>query len=244
MANEVQNRPGKEELEEWVEMWKEGETPAFHLAEVHPSLKTYIHEFTGGKANCRVFVPLCGKSEDMVWLADEGHSVVGLEIAENGIKDFFKENNLDFTVDAINMAPSGAYVYKAKTKDITIFRCDIFDFRSGVAGGKFDCIWDRGSLTSMAFSGEATIKKYVQVVSALLAGDGRWVIETFDFDESKKAESGHAFISDEMFHTLFEDKFTVRDLEKTKHPAKEGFHQMDFDYWVFLYHVVFKWRLS
>lgn len=240
MAGEVQNRPGEQEIQEWIQMWKEGEDPAFHLPKVHSSLQNHIEELTNGKAKCRIFVPLCGKSVDMVWLADQGHTVIGLEIAKKGIKDFFKENNLDFTMDAINMAPSGAYIYKAKSKDITIFQCDIFDFRSDVAGGKFDGVWDRGSLTSMAFSGEATIKNYVEVISKLLKGNGRWMIETFDYDESEKPEGGHDFISDKMIHKLFEDKFIVRDLEKTKYAAKEGFHQLEADYWVYLYLVMFK----
>ena len=239
-SDEIQNRPKAQEIEEWIQMWKEGGHPAFHLPKVYSSLQSHIYDLTGGKAKWRVFVPLCGKSLDMIWLADQGHTVVGLEISQTGIKDFFKENNLDFTIAAINMAPSGAYIFKAKAKDITIFQCDIFDFRSDVAGGKFDSIWDRGSLTSMAFTGEATIKNYVEVVSKMLADNGRWMIETFDYDETTKREGSHAFISDKMIHRLFENKFVVRDLEKTKYAANEGFHQLETAYWVYLYLVMFK----
>ena len=38
--------------------------------EVHNFLVKYIDKLTDGKAKTRVFVPLCGKSLDMLWLAD------------------------------------------------------------------------------------------------------------------------------------------------------------------------------
>ena len=45
-------------------------------------------------------------------LADQGHTVVGVDVAEKAAEEFFKEHNLEFKMDAINMAPSGALVYK------------------------------------------------------------------------------------------------------------------------------------
>ena len=42
----------------------------------------------------RVFVPLCGKSLDMVWLAGQGHRVLGIELSELAIAQFFEERGL------------------------------------------------------------------------------------------------------------------------------------------------------
>jgi len=39
-------------------------------------------------------VPLCGKSLDMLWLAGEGHGVLGVEISPIAVQDFFRENKL------------------------------------------------------------------------------------------------------------------------------------------------------
>ena len=41
-----------------------------------------------------VFVPLCGKSLDMVWLAQQGHRVIGAELSQRAIDDFFAERGL------------------------------------------------------------------------------------------------------------------------------------------------------
>ena len=43
-----------------------------------------------------VFVPLCGKTLDMVWLCQQGHTVVGCELSEIAALDFFKENSIPY----------------------------------------------------------------------------------------------------------------------------------------------------
>jgi len=43
---------------------------------------------------CRVFVPLCGKSRDMIWLAAQGHRVLGVELSPIAVRDFFAEHAL------------------------------------------------------------------------------------------------------------------------------------------------------
>src|SRR5690606_35716119 len=45
-------------------------------------------------AGSRVFVPLCGKSLDMVWLADRGFRVLGVELSALAIGQFFAERGL------------------------------------------------------------------------------------------------------------------------------------------------------
>ena len=35
----------------------------------------------------RVFVPLAGKSQDMRWLAESGHRVLGVELSSSGDED-------------------------------------------------------------------------------------------------------------------------------------------------------------
>ncbi len=42
----------------------------------------------------RVFVPLCGKSQDMLWLAQQGHEVIGVELSPVAVAGLFRENGL------------------------------------------------------------------------------------------------------------------------------------------------------
>lgn len=59
----------------WHERWQRGETGweqgeiNAHLREVWPRL--------GVNPDTRVFVPLCGKTLDLLWLASQGHRVLG-----------------------------------------------------------------------------------------------------------------------------------------------------------------------
>ena len=43
-------------------------------------------------------------------LYDAGHTVVGVEVAEQALRDFFTENNMEYTVEKVNK--SNASVYK------------------------------------------------------------------------------------------------------------------------------------
>lgn len=49
----------------------------------------------------------------MIWcrFADRGHSVVGVEISELGIQDFFTEQNLSYSEEPIMEIP-GAKIFK------------------------------------------------------------------------------------------------------------------------------------
>lgn len=44
-------------------------------------------------------------------LVKQGHTVIGVELIRKAIEDFFTENSVPYSREAINMAPNGAYVY-------------------------------------------------------------------------------------------------------------------------------------
>lgn len=76
----------------WQQRWQEGRI-GFHQDEVHPALPQYWQQQCARGADV-VFVPLCGKSRDMVWLADQGCSVIGIELSEKAVQEFFQEQGL------------------------------------------------------------------------------------------------------------------------------------------------------
>ena len=76
----------------WLERWQKGET-GFHQEQLNP----YLGYFYGEKGvsiekrqTLKVFVPLCGKSVDMLWLARNGYEVLGIECSEIAVKAFFR----------------------------------------------------------------------------------------------------------------------------------------------------------
>ncbi len=79
----------------WQERWKNQDI-GFHQPEFHALLQKYWSRLDL-RPGSPVFVPLCGKSLDMVWLAQQGHRVIGAELSELAIDDFFAERGLDPT---------------------------------------------------------------------------------------------------------------------------------------------------
>jgi len=75
----------------WHERW-ENQQIGFHQPNGHELLRKY---FSGiAKPNAKVFVPLCGKSNDMLWLLEKGYRVFGVELSELAARQFFEENQL------------------------------------------------------------------------------------------------------------------------------------------------------
>ncbi len=73
----------------WEERWQEGQI-GFHGLEVNPNLEEHWGAL-GLAQDATVFVPLCGKSLDLHWLRQQGHSVVGNEVSSLAVEAFFAE---------------------------------------------------------------------------------------------------------------------------------------------------------
>ncbi len=71
----------------WKQSWRANQIP-FHLAHVHPLLIRFWPDL-GLAGDERVFVPLCGKTLDLIWLHDRGHHLVGVELSSVAVRHFF-----------------------------------------------------------------------------------------------------------------------------------------------------------
>nr|XP_042134358.1 thiopurine S-methyltransferase isoform X2 [Peromyscus maniculatus bairdii] len=115
-------------LEEWQDKWVTHNT-GFHQEQGHQLLKKHLDTFLKGQHGLRVFFPLCGKAVEMKWFADQGHTVVGVEISEIGIREFFAEQNLSYTEEPLNEI-AGAKVFKSSSGSISLYCCNLFDLPS------------------------------------------------------------------------------------------------------------------
>ena len=76
----------------WLQRWQENRI-GFHRDEVMPLLQKHWPSLQL-PAGSRVFVPLCGKSLDLHWLAAQGHDVLGVELSPLAVQQFFAEAGL------------------------------------------------------------------------------------------------------------------------------------------------------
>ncbi|KAF7648780.1 hypothetical protein LDENG_00151860 [Lucifuga dentata] len=192
-------------LGEWEEHWKENKI-GFHQPHVNKMLESNIDKVLAGRKGVRFFIPLCGKAVDMKWLADMGHSVVGVEIAEKAIREFFEENNMTYNEEPLPAIP-GAKLYKSSEGNISLYHCDLFSFSSSIEG-QFGAIWDRGSLVAI---NPKDREKYASLIISLMAKDCRYLLDTLLYNP-KLYKGPPFFVPDEQLHSLFESSRAVKPL--------------------------------
>lgn len=91
----------------WHQRWAEGRI-GFHQTTASPLLARHWPALDLPPGS-RVFVPLCGKSLDMAWLAEQGHEVFGVELSALAVTQFFAERGLE---PEVRESPAGTH-YRA-----------------------------------------------------------------------------------------------------------------------------------
>ncbi|XP_078249625.1 thiopurine S-methyltransferase isoform X3 [Pogona vitticeps] len=130
-------------------------------------------------------------------LADLGHHVVGVEISESALKEFFAEQNLSFSEETVPQIP-GAKLFKSTSGNISLYCCSIYDLTSTVTG-KVDGIWDRGSLVAVNPSQR---ERYSQLILSLMNENCRCLLVTCLYDPSKH-KGPPFYVSDSEVKSLF-----------------------------------------
>jgi thiopurine S-methyltransferase len=159
------------EAEFWHRRWKKNEI-GFHQAEINARLRQFW-DALGIRSGETVFVPLCGKSQDMLWLAHQGHPVLGVELSLLAISSFFQGNGLR----PRSREEKGFQVWEAA--GITLWGGDFFaldgaDIKS-MAG-----VYDRASLIALP---PAMRERYVCHLMAILPSTARLFLVTLEYPQ-------------------------------------------------------------
>ncbi|HID48915.1 MAG TPA: thiopurine S-methyltransferase [Chromatiales bacterium] len=176
----------------WRQRWRNNRI-GFHLGQVNPYLVKYWPTL-GLHAGSRVFVPLCGKSLDMLWLAEQGYEVVGVEISPIAVRAFFEENRLEPEI-----TQQGAFEIWV-VDQITILLGDFFELTPGQLG-EVAAVYDRASLIALPADMRAG---YVEHLHALCPAVPRLLI-TLDYDQSRMAGPPFA-VGDEEVRDLYAER--------------------------------------
>lgn len=153
---------------DWLERWREGRI-GWHEALGNAKLKALWPDAARG---CRVLVPLCGKTPDLIWLTEQGCDVVGIELSPLAVDAFFEEQRLPFDRDVLGGLPC----YRAKSLSLTICIGDYFDWRGPVCGA----LYDRGALVAMPAERRPA---YVRQTDSLLVRDALKFVITLEYDQ-------------------------------------------------------------
>jgi thiopurine S-methyltransferase len=174
----------------WHSRWQEGRI-GFHQDRPTPLLVEHWTSL-GLAQGSRVFVPLCGKSLDMAWLASQGHRVLGVELSAMAVRAFYEEHGL---APSIERHPAGD-IYRAG--DVDIVRGDAFALDADTLR---DCagVFDRGALIALP---PDMRRRYASELYARLPAGCRGLLVTLEYPAHEKA--GPPFsVPEAEVHDLF-----------------------------------------
>lgn len=186
------------EQEFWENRWKLNEI-GFHMDERHDYLHQFFHRLHVGPEV--VFVPLCGKSPDLLWLRQQGARVVGVELSELALNAFFAENSLEVRLDTI-----GHYT-RYRSAGISLLCGDLFKLSSDLLDGVRG-VYDRGSLVALPLP---LRKDYAGHLCRILPPDCRMLVISYDYDQSEISGPPFAVPMREI-EELFGEAFTLEML--------------------------------
>ncbi|MGY1519760.1 thiopurine S-methyltransferase [Luteimonas sp. A482] len=167
-------------------------------------------------AGSRVFVPLCGKSLDMVWLAEQGHRVLGIELSATAIEQFFDERGLN---PRIHTSPAGTH-YSSGAWELVAG--DAFAIPRELLAESVG-VYDRGALIALPPDMRAT---YARTTWQRLPSGCRGLLVTLEYPQAEKA--GPPFSVEEAeVHAQFAPEWELALVERRDILANEPSFQSE-----------------
>lgn len=160
--------------EYWRSRWATNEI-GFHCPKINPWLERFADRLPLAESK-RLLVPLCGKSLDLVWLRNRGHEVTGVELAEQAVADFHREQGIEPT-----RRNEGGFAVCA-SPGLEIWQGDFFAFRAAASARPFDAVFDRAALIALP----AHLRvRYADELKRLVRPGGRILLVTVHYDQAK-----------------------------------------------------------
>lgn len=149
-----------------------------------------------------VLVPLCGKTLDMLWLAQQGHEVVGLEMVQQAIDAFFAENNLQ--VNRTEYKEFSQY----SSPPFSILQGNVFNLPADVK--QCDAWYDRAAMIAINPSNR---EAYIDLIRNQTKPGAVGLLITLTYPQEQM--KGPPFsLTDEDVVSLYSSGFDVELLEK------------------------------
>ncbi len=190
----------------WHQRWTEGRI-GFHQSEPTPLLVKHWPA-VGIAPDAKVFVPLCGKSLDMAWLAAQGYRVLGIELSPLAVEEFFDEHDL------IPEIEDSRYGRHYRAEGIELICGDAFALDEAVLA---DCtaVIDRAALIALP---PALRQRYASELYAHLPTGCAGLLVTLEYPQHEKDGPPFAVQADEV-QALFGTDWTITQLERVLIPA-------------------------
>lgn len=185
---------------DWHKHWAR-KTPGFHEGQVNTYLKQYLPLFKLQPGDA-IFMPLCGKAVDILWLSRQGFTVIGVELSKVAVESFFEESRLAFTREEAE----GLTIYQAP--NITLYQGDFMNLkRQHLASCKL--VYDRASIVAIESFNRAAYKvKMLELVPAAIP----MLMVSLCYDEKQMSGPPFSVPVDEIIE-LYQPEYRVELLQ-------------------------------
>src|SRR5579884_2939883 len=185
------------EADYWHQRWASNQI-GFHESQVNAYLARHYAGLRVARGEI-VFVPLCGKSVDLTWLADQGARVVGVEWSPIAVESFFAEQGL-----RARTSKEGAFTVW-ESVPIRVLCGDYFALTPAHLAGAH-AVYDRAALIALPPARRAD---YVAHLDRLLPGPRRTLLVTLEYPQEQM--QGPPFsVSEREVRSLFADAHIER----------------------------------
>jgi len=157
----------------WLERWEANEI-GFHQAEINLHLQEHWPQM-GLESGGKVFVPLSGKSADLLWLLAQGYRVMGVELSKVAVEAFFKENDLQAQV----REQGDFQIYEIE--GLEIWQGDFFQLQKADLSGVM-AVFDRASLVALP---PEMRKDYVEKIQEILPRGTQMLLVSMDYNQEE-----------------------------------------------------------
>ena len=198
------------QAEFWHSRWQEGRI-GFHQSDVNPLLLKYFDTLNLPKGS-RILVPLSGKSVDMAWLAHQGYDVVGIELVESAVQEFFVEQDITPNVSqpTDNIAIK-RYQGQLSGQTIELWVADIFALTAADIG-QIDAVYDRAALIALPTDTRPRYSDHIRHMSVSVENENApQLLITLNYDQSKK-EGPPFSISEEQLQQYYSAHYQITTL--------------------------------
>ena len=180
----------------WQEKWKNNQI-GFHQPSVNGYLQTYW-SCLNLYDECLIFVPMCGKSLDMLWLVEQGHSVLGVEISSLAISSFFNENTL-----VPQLYRQGEF-QRWQSQKVSILHGDFFKLSVADVEG-VNGIFDRAALIALP---PELRQQYANHLQQIFLEPPNMLVITLEYDQDKMAGPPFSVTGKEILQ-LYQQKYNI-----------------------------------
>ena len=157
----------------WLERWQSNQL-GWHREDVNPLLRAHWPRL-GLAPRSRVFVPLCGKTLDMGYLASEGHEVLGCELSGIAARAFFAEAGIE------RRHRQEGHFARHEGGGVTILEGDLFNLDNALLAGVAG-VFDRGALVALP---PDTRARYVAHMKRVLPRSAQTLLISLEYDQSR-----------------------------------------------------------